>query len=348
MHTLIERIQHASAHQQPLQIRAGGSKDWYGNAPTGERLDVSGHSGIVEYEAPELVITAQAGTPLREIEAALAAHNQMLSFEPPHFGEHATLGGALACGLSGPRRTLTGSARDAVLGIQLIDGRGQLLNFGGKVIKNVAGYDVSRLMVGALGTLGVITQASLKVLPRPEMEVTLQFELDQAAAILRMNRLAGQPLPITAAAWIGGVMLLRLEGSAAGLHAPLAALGGEPHAHSQAFWLAAREQTAAFFAAPEPLWRLSLPSTAPPLDLPGKQAVTWSGAQRWLKSDAPAALIRSMVEAAGGHATLFRADDKSAGVFHPLPKPLLAIHQRLKQQFDPHGIFNRGRLYAEF
>lgn len=348
MHTLIERIQHASAHQQPLQIRAGGSKDWYGNAPTGELLDVSGHSGIVEYEAPELVITAQAGTPLREIEAALAAHNQMLSFEPPHFGEHATLGGALACGLSGPRRARTGSARDAVLGIQLIDGRGQLLNFGGKVIKNVAGYDVSRLMVGALGTLGVITQASLKVLPRPETEVTLQFELNQAAAITRMNQLAGQPLPITAAAWIGGVMLLRLEGSAAGLHAPLATLGGEPHAHSQAFWLAAREQTAAFFAAPEALWRLSLPSTTPPLDLPGKQAVTWGGAQRWLKSDAPAALIRSAVEAVGGHATLFRADDKPVGAFHPLPKPLLALHQRLKQQFDPHGIFNRGRLYAEF
>ena len=348
MHTLIERIQHASAHQQPLQIRAGGSKDWYGNTPTGELLDVSGHSGIVEYEAPELVITAQAGTPLREIEAALAAHNQMLSFEPPHFGEHATLGGALACGLSGPRRTLTGSARDAVLGIQLIDGRGQLLNFGGKVIKNVAGYDVSRLMVGALGTLGVITQASLKVLPRPEMEVTLQFELDQAAAILRMNQLAGRPLPITAAAWIGGVMLLRLEGSVAGLHAPLATLGGEPHAHSQAFWLAAREQTAAFFAAPEPLWRLSLPSTTPPLDLPGKQALTWGGAQRWLKSDAPADLIRSAVDAAGGHATLFRASDKSAGAFHPLPQPLLALHQRLKQQFDPYGIFNRGRLYAEF
>ncbi len=348
MHTLIERIQHASAHQQPLQIRAGGSKDWYGNTPTGELLDVSGHSGIVEYEAPELVITAQAGTPLREIEAALATHNQMLPFEPPHFGEHATLGGALACGLSGPRRTLTGSARDAVLGIQLIDGRGQLLNFGGKVIKNVAGYDVSRLMVGALGTLGVITQASLKVLPRPEMEVTLQFELDQAAAILRMNQLAGRPLPITAAAWIGGVMLLRLEGSVAGLHAPLATLGGEPHAHSQAFWLAAREQTAAFFAAPEPLWRLSLPSTTPPLDLPGKQALTWGGAQRWLKSDAPADLIRSAVDAAGGHATLFRASDKSAGAFHPLPQPLLALHQRLKQQFDPHGIFNRGRLYAEF
>jgi glycolate oxidase FAD binding subunit len=348
MHTLIERIQHASAHQQPLQIRAGGSKDWYGNAPTGERLDVSSHSGIVEYEAPELVITAQAGTPLREIEAALAAHNQMLSFEPPHFGEHATLGGALACGLSGPRRALTGSARDAVLGIQLIDGRGQLLNFGGKVIKNVAGYDVSRLMVGALGTLGVITQASLKVLPRPEMEVTLQFELDQAAAITRMNQLAGRPLPITAAAWIGGVMLLRLEGSAAGLRTPQATLGGELHANSAAFWLGAREQTAAFFTASEPLWRLSLPPTTSPLDLPGKQAVTWGGAQRWLKSDAPTALIRSAVEAAGGHATLFRADDKSAGAFHPLPQALLAIHQRLKQQFDPRGIFNRGRLYAEF
>ena len=348
MQAIIDQVHAAIAAQAPLQIRAGGSKDWYGNAPTGQLLDLSAHSGIVEYEPVELVLTAKAGTPLAEIEALLAANGQMLSFEPPHYGAHATLGGTLACGFAGPRRAFAGSARDALLGVQLLDGRGDVLNFGGKVIKNVAGYDVSRLMAGALGTLGVILQASLKVLPRPAQEVTLQFELDQDNAILRMNQLAGLPLPISAAAWVGGVMMLRLEGSAPGIHAAQVKLGGEVNPHGAAFWLAAREQTSALFGGDTPLWRLSVPATTPPIALPGKQAVTWGGAQRWLKSDAPAEHIRSAAAEAGGHATLFRAADKSAGVFQPLPKAMLALHQRLKQQFDPHGIFNRGRLYAEF
>ncbi|BBP05853.1 glycolate oxidase subunit GlcE [Sulfuriferula plumbiphila] len=348
MQAIIDKVHTAIAAQAPLQIRAGGSKDWYGNAPLGELLDISMHRGVVEYEPVELVLTAKAGTPLAEIEALLAANGQMLSFEPPHYGAHATLGGTLACGFSGPRRAHAGSARDALLGVQLLDGRGDVLNFGGKVIKNVAGYDVSRLMAGALGTLGVILQASLKVLPRPANEITLQFELDQGSAIARMNQLAGQALPISAAAWVGGVMMLRLEGSAAGIHAAQVKLGGEVNPHGAAFWLAAREQTAALFAGDMPLWRLSVPATTPPIALPGKQAVTWGGAQRWLKSDAPPGQIRSGAARAGGHATLFRAADKSAGVFQPLPKAMLALHQRLKQHFDPHGIFNRGRLYAEF
>ncbi|MHB1331752.1 MAG: glycolate oxidase subunit GlcE [Sulfuriferula sp.] len=348
MQAIIDQVHAAIADKTPLQIRAGGSKDWYGNTPSGELLDLSSHSGIVEYEPVELVLTAKAGTPLTEIETLLAAHGQMLSFEPPHYGERATLGGTLACGFSGPRRAFAGSARDVLLGVQLLDGRGDVLNFGGKVIKNVAGYDVSRLMAGALGTLGVMLQVSLKVLPRLAHEVTLQFELDQDNAIVRMNQLAGQPLPITAAAWIGGVMMLRLEGSEPGIHAAQAKLGGEVNPHGTAFWLAAREQTAALFGGDTLLWRLSVPAMTPPITLPGKQAVTWGGAQRWLKSDAPAAQIRSAAAEAGGHATLFRGADKSAGVFQPLPKAMLALHQRLKQQFDPHGIFNRGRLYAEF
>ncbi|MES2407123.1 MAG: glycolate oxidase subunit GlcE [Pseudomonadota bacterium] len=348
MQAIIDQVHAAIADKTPLQIRAGGSKDWYGNAPSGELLDLSSYSGIVEYEPVELVLTAKAGTPLTEIETLLAAHGQMLSFEPPHYGERATLGGTLACGFSGPRRAFAGSARDVLLGVQLLDGRCDVLNFGGKVIKNVAGYDVSRLMAGALGTLGVMLQASLKVLPRPAHEVTLQFELDQDNAIIRMNQLAGQPLPITAAAWIGGVMMLRLEGSEPGIHAAQVKLGGEVNPHGAAFWLAAREQTAALFGGDTPLWRLSVPAMTPPITLPGKQAVTWGGAQRWLKSDAPAEQIRSAAAEAGGHATLFRGADKSAGVFQPLPKAMLALHQRLKQQFDPHGIFNRGRLYAEF
>lgn len=348
MQAILDQAQAAIAARQALQIRAGGSKDWYGNPPGGEILDLSAHSGIVEYEPAELVLTARAGTPLTEIEAALAANNQMLGFEPPHFGVHATLGGTLACGFSGARRPYTGSARDAVLGVQLLDGRGDVLNFGGKVIKNVAGYDVSRLMVGALGTLGVILQASLKVLPRPAQEITLHFELDQASAIERMNQLAGQALPLSAAAWIGGVLMLRLSGSSAGVHAAQVRLGGEINIHGADFWLAAREQTTAFFGGDLPLWRLSVPAATPPLALPGKQAIGWGGAQRWLKSDGPAALIRNAVAAAGGHASLYRGGDRHSGVFQPLPAPLMVLHQRLKQQFDPHAIFNRGRLYSEF
>lgn len=346
MQEIMDKVHAAIGARQALQIRAGGSKDWYGNPPSGEILDLSAHRGIVEYEPAELVLTARAGTPLAEIEAALAANNQMLGFEPPHFGTHATLGGTLACGFSGPRRPYAGSARDAVLGVQVLDGRGDVLNFGGRVIKNVAGYDVSRLMVGALGTLGIILQASLKVLPRPAHEVTLHFELDQASAIVRMNQLAGQALPLSAAAWIGGVLMLRLSGSSAGVHAAQVRLGGEVNAHGEAFWLAAREQTTAFFGGYMPLWRLSVPATTPPIALPGKQAIGWGGAQRWLKSDAPAALIRSAAAEAGGHATLYRGGERCSGVFQPLPPALMTLHQRLKQHFDPHRIFNRGRLYA--
>ena len=350
MQALIEQVRAAIVSGQTLQIRGSGSKDWYGNPASGTILDLSSHSGIVDYEPAELVLTAKAGTPLAEIEATLAKNHQMLSFEPPHFGPQATLGGTLACGFSGARRPYSGSARDAVLGVQILDGRGDVLNFGGKVIKNVAGYDVSRLMIGALGTLGVILQASLKVLPRPSHNVTLEFELDQATSIIRMNQLAGQSLPLTAAAWLGGVMMIRLEGSAAAVRAAKNKLGGETHTYGDAFWLAAREQKGVFFSNELPLWRLSVPATSAPVILPGKQILTWGGAQRWLKSDAPVELVRAAIAQIGGHATLYRsgvrsAGEHSGGVFQPLAPPLMGIHQRLKLQFDPHGIFNRGRLY---
>lgn len=343
-----ERIRAAHAAKTPLRTRAGGSKDWYGGALHGEVIDLSSHRGIVNYEPGELVLTALAGTPLSEIEALLDRHGQVLAFEPPHFGPTATLGGTLACGFSGPRRPYAGSARDMVLGMKIIDGRGQYLGFGGQVMKNVAGYDVSRLMVGALGTLGVIVEASLKVLPKPETEQTLQFEMDEVHAIEAMNRWAGQPLPVSASAWIGGVLLVRLSGSETAVHAAHAKLGGEIREHGTLFWQSAREQTAGFFSSSGlPLWRLSVPSAALPLTLQGKQALTWGGAQRWLKSDSPAAEIRRITAAAGGHATLFRGKDKSSGVFHPLPEPLMKYHTRLKAQFDPAGILNPGRLYPD-
>lgn len=352
------------ATQLPLRIRAGGSKDFYGQSFEGEVLDVSGHRGIVSYEPGELVITARCGTPLAEIETLLDEHGQMLGFEPPRFslpsplgrgagGEGArvstsTLGGTLACGFSGPRRPYSGSARDFVLGMEILDGTGQHLKFGGQVIKNVAGYDASRLMVGALGTLGVLLQASLKVLPRPQSELTLQFELDEATALNRMNEWAGKPLPISASAWQSGVLFLRLSGANSTIMQAHVQLGGEPHLHGTEFWHLLRNHEAAFFNDDMPLWRLSLPATTPPLELDGKQLVSWGGAERWLKTNAGAAEIRARVSARGGHASQFSGSDKSAGVFQPLPSALMKYHQRLKKQFDPRGILNPGRMYRDF
>lgn len=344
--SLVEKIKHAAATRTPLRIRAGGTKDGYGRAVDGEVLDVSAEAGIVEYDPAELVLTARTATPLSAIETVLAQNRQMLAFEPPHFGAGATLGGTLACGFAGPARPYCGSARDSVLGVQLIDGTGEVLNFGGKVMKNVAGYDVSRLMVGALGTLGVLTQASVKVVPRPQAELTLQFELDEAAAITRMNQLAGLPLPLSAATWAGGLMLVRLSGVETAVHAAHAQLGGEVNVRGADYWLQAREHRSAFYADQLPLWRLSVPPAAPPLNLPGKTKIGWGGAQRWLKSDAPMELIRAAAVKAGGHATLFAGGDRIAEVFQPLPPVLLNLHRRLKQQFDPYGILNPGRMYS--
>ncbi len=360
---MLEFSERIRAAQTPLRIRAGGSKDFYGQSFDGEVLDMSGHTGIVSYEPGELVLTAKCGTTLTEIETLLDAHGQMLAFEPPrHFslsphpsplprgegGDEATLGGTLACNLSGPRRPYSGSARDFVLGMDILDGNGQLLKFGGQVIKNVAGYDASRLMVGALGTLGVLLQASLKVLPKPQSELTLQFELDEAAALAKINQWAGRPLPISASAWLSGTLFVRLSGANSAVMQAHAKLGGEPHLHGVEFWQHLRDHTAAFFQGDTPLWRLSLPATAPALSLSGKQLIHWGGAERWLKSDTPANEIRAAVIAHGGHATLFRGGDKNAGVFQPLPATMMKYHQRLKQQFDPRGILNRGRMYREF
>jgi glycolate oxidase FAD binding subunit len=341
MQEIAERLR---AAQGPVSIRAGGSKDWYGEIPSGEVLDVSANHGIVSYEPGELVLTAKCGTPLAEIDALLGQHGQMLAFEPPRFGTASTLGGTLACGFSGPRRPYSGSARDFVLGMEILDGNGQHLRFGGQVIKNVAGYDISRLMVGALGTLGVLLQASLKVLPKPQAEITLQFECGEAEAIRRMNEWAGRPLPLSATAWLSGVLSVRLSGAASSVTAAHSRLGGAMHEHGGDFWGGLRDQRAAFFRDHTPLWRLSLPSTTLPLDLPGKQFIDWGGAVRWLKSPMPAAEIRARATQLGGHATLY-SGDKSAGVFHPLPEALLKYQRRLKQQFDPRGILNPGRMY---
>ncbi|HEV7816769.1 MAG TPA: glycolate oxidase subunit GlcE [Janthinobacterium sp.] len=346
------RIQAATANKSPLRLRGGGSKDWYGQRLDGAILDTREYAGIVDYEPTELVVTARCGTPLAQLEAALAERRQMLAFEPPHFGPEATIGGAVASALAGPRRASAGSVRDFVLGAKLMDGGGELLNFGGQVMKNVAGYDVSRLLAGSLGTLGLIMEVSLKVLPLPVAEASLRFAAGEIQALTWLNEWAGQPLPLSASCWHGGVLTVRLSGAAAAVKAARARLGGEALAQEQAaaFWAGLREQEHAFFAGAAAIWRLSVPPAASAIILRGEQLIEWGGAQRWLKvgADADAAkaeAIRKTVAAAGGHATLFRGGDKDVGVFHPLAPAVAKIHQRLKLAFDPSGIFNPGRMY---
>jgi glycolate oxidase FAD binding subunit len=341
-----ERIRAAAAAGTPLRLRGGGTKDFYGDAGAGEILDTRPHAGIVAYEPTELYVTARCGTPLAELERALDEHHQMLAFEPPHFGDGATVGGMVAAGLSGPRRVQAGAVRDFVLGVEIIDGQAQVLRFGGRVMKNVAGYDVSRLMCGSLGTIGLITEVTLKVLPQPLAELSLRFELPQDAALRRLNEWAGRPLPISASAWQAGVLTIRLSGVFAGIASAREKLGGEPVADVEAreFWQALRDQTHPHFAPA--LWRLALPSTTPVLDLAGEQLVEWNGGLRWLRSDADPAQIRAAAAAAGGHATLFRVAGRSAGAFQPLTASLRGVHERIKRTFDPAGIFSPGRLYA--
>lgn len=346
----VDRVRAAAADGTALRLRGGGTKDFYGQSLQGEVLDTRPLAGVVSYEPSELVVTARAGTPLTELEELLAAKGQMLPFEPPHFGAPgaATVGGMVAAGLSGPARASVGAVRDYVLGAQLLNGRAELLTFGGQVMKNVAGYDVSRLLAGSLGTLGLIVQVSLKVLPRPVAETTLVFELDEAAALRQLNAWAGKPLPLNASCWHEGALAVRLRGAQAAIESARRTMGGKDLDAEQAtrLWSGLREQTSSFFTRDDgaALVRLSVPDTAPPLGL-GPTLIEWGGAQRWVRLP-----LRSAADLSGlaGHATLFRATDKSAGVFTPLAAPLDRITRELKQQFDPAGIFSRGRIYPDF
>lgn len=355
LQNIVERVRQAASAGTSLRIRGGGSKDFYGQSLQGEVLDTRPLQGIVSYEPSELVITVRAGTPLAEVEEVLAERGQYLAFEPPHFAQNgamATVGGMVAAGLNGPARASVGAVRDYVLGAQLLNGKAELLTFGGQVMKNVAGYDVSRLLAGSLGTLGLITEVSLKVLPRAVAEATLVFELDEASALKQLNAWGALPLPLNASCWHQGALMVRLRGAAAAIASAKKTMGGTVMDDGQAalLWNALREQTAPFFelAEGESLLRISVPDTAPPLNL-GPTLIEWHGAQRWLKLPLNAAPDRSgVLERTSGHATLFRGGDKSAGVFTPLAAPLDRITRELKQQFDPAGIFNRGRMYPDF
>ena len=345
---LSEQVTLAHTQAQPLRIVGGNSKSFLGNATDGDSLDVRAHTGIISYEPSELVITAKAGTPLREIEAALHEHSQWLAFEPPHFGADATLGGTIAAGLSGPARPWSGSARDFVLGVRCINGKGEILKFGGQVMKNVAGYDVSRLMVGAMGTLGVLLDISLKVLPTVEQSLTLQFELAENDLSAWLRQWSSTALPLTAACHHQDTLRLRLSGTPSSLDAAHALLGADARVSDDQFWNDLREHRLSFFESDKPLWRVSLQGGAQPLPLHGDCLYDWGGAQRWLLSDERATVVRAAVEACGGHATLFRQADLDAPVFHPLPTGLRDLQRRVKRAFDPAGILNPRRFSPDW
>lgn len=346
IHSLQDRLRAASAAGMPLRITGGGSKDFLGAPGSGDSLSTTALTGIVDYEPKELVLTVRAGTPLAEVERVLAEAGQMLPFEPPHFAPSATIGGTVATGLSGPRRAYTGAVRDFMLGVRILDGSGQDLSFGGRVIKNVAGYDLTRLMAGAMGTLGVLLEISFKVLPKPAAETTLCLESDAAAAIERMNLWAGSPLPLSATAWHDGRLHVRLSGTVAGVAAAAARIGGEQVGQADAFWQALREQTHAFFQSASSLVRVAVPATthANIRGASGEQWIDWGGAQRWLRDVEDIEALRESVSELGGHVTCFRNGPPGMRVFHPLPAALVALHQRLKRTFDPAGILNPGRL----
>ncbi|WP_421887697.1 glycolate oxidase subunit GlcE [Methylibium sp.] len=366
LRALVERVRAAQADGSALEIAGHGSKAFYGGPRHGEALHTTGLTGISSYEPTELVVSARAGTPIAELEAALAEQGQCLPFEPPRFriGSVAkgTVGGLVAAGLSGPSRASVGAVRDHVLGATLLNGRAEVLSFGGQVMKNVAGYDVSRLLCGSMGVLGIVLEVSLKVLPVQPATATLRFELDEAAALAQLNAWGGQPLPISASAWWSGMLLLRLRGARAAVNAAVDTLltkhrgEGVDDGMATPFWDGLRDHEDEFFIKARTavesntgaaLWRLSVPQTAAPVSLPGEQLIEWGGAQRWWCTAASAATVREAAQRAGGHATLFRGGDKAAGVFTPLSAPLTRIQRELKREFDPAGVFNRGRLYPD-
>lgn len=344
---LAATVASAAADKRPLYINGGGSKrHLVGRDCHAAELDISAHRGIVDYQPSELVLTARAGTPLVEILDTLKTHNQTLPFEPPLFNGQATLGGTLACNLSGPARPWAGSVRDLVLGVRLINGRGELLSFGGQVMKNVAGYDVSRLQAGALGTLGVLCEVSLKVLPLAERSLSLCYEASAAQAIDTMNRRAGQAGPLTGACWLDGRLYLRLSGAAAAVDHTARAWGGDRLPEDAAFWRGLREMELPYFQGPEALWRLSVNATAPIFETAAPTLLDWGGAQRWLRGEFELEALQGIAARAGGHASLFRGGDRN-GEVRPAPDPVTRrLQQRLKNTFDPLGILNPGRLYG--
>jgi len=340
---LVERVQDALGREAPLRIVGNDSKAFMGRCAVGEALSTTGHVGLVEYEPTELVIAARSGTTLAELDRLLEPNGQWLGCESPGFGG-ATIGGTLACNQSGPARPWLGSIRDHVLGIRLVNGRGEHLHFGGRVMKNVAGYDVTRLQAGAMGTLGLITEVTLRVLPRPERQATVALELDADEALEVMSHESRRGGPLSGACWVGGRLYLRYSGLDAAVTDRLQRRGGEPLRDGDSFWTMLREQQLDFFAGDEPLWRISGRSAAA-LGGDGPWLIDWGGAQRWLRGSRSWPELLSQAERMGGQLSLYRGGDREGEVLHPRTPAQKRLHLALKRAFDPRGIFNPGRLY---
>ena len=359
--TLQQTVLEACAQSRPLAIVGGGSKSFYGREIVGEPLSTQAYQGVVSYEPTELVLTVRAGTPLVDVISLLDEQGQMLGFEPPVYSVGTTIGGAIASGLSGPIRPFSGSARDFVLGMKVLTGDGKIMSFGGQVMKNVAGFDVSRLMVGALGTLGVILDISLKVLPKPFAQMTLRLDQpDAGEAITQMNHLCGKPWPISALAWLDGAVWLRLSGTSQGIAHAHHHIGGDKIDQEDEFWRALNQQTHSFFQQSGQLIRASVSPDLPAVFGDGAnvkafdQIIDWGGALRWVhrpdldeQEQRDQVQVVSTIEQCGGSATVFRGQDRQGDVFTQLSDAAMAIHKNLKNTFDPQGILNSGRLYAE-
>lgn len=347
---LHEKVLAALEHKQPLSIVGSGSKAFYGNATKGAELSTLAHTGIVAYEPSELVITVRTGTRLQDVNALLAANGQMLAFEPPCLNEKSTIGGVVAAGLSGPARPWLGGVRDHVLGTRVITGHGTVASFGGQVMKNVAGYDVPRLVAGSLGTLAIILDVSLKVVPRPHAETSLMLEMPESQALSLGLKLRHEAFPVTASCYFDGCFYVRLGGSSMAVKAAMQKIGGDYLPEPEQFWRALRNQTHEFFQQfDRPLWRLSFPPATGAISrLEGSNMIEWAGSQRWIYSNIPVNIIRSIAEKHKGHATLYRGRLPGVSTFHPQALPLLEMQKRIKQAMDPHGIFNPGRMNKDW
>lgn len=349
--TIQQQTQSAFENKTACRIVGANSKHFLGNESHGETISTKNHTGVISYDASELVMTVRSGTSLKEIKDILSANNQSLPFDPPTFSDYATIGGTIACNLSGPARPYTGAARDFVLGTRIINGKGEDCRFGGQVMKNVAGYDASRLMAGAYGTLGIILDISLKVLPITQTEVTIKIEQPVDDAIQTINQLSTKNLPISASCYFENHLYIRLNSSEQNTLAVSKNIcqqtTGSEIENSKAFWHSIREQEHEFFKTEKSIARISLPPTCNNIDFNGEQLIEWGGALRWLKSDLDIESIRNQVQELGGHVTAYKNFESSIEFFHPLEAGLKTLQQRLKQGFDPAGILNPGRLYKE-
>jgi len=344
----LDYVRQAVETEAPFNIKGNNTKAFLGSPEELPELIVASHCGVIDYEPTELVVTARTGTPINELKQILSAENQMMPFEPPVFGDNDTLGGVMACGLSGPRRMYAGSARDYVLGTRVINGRGENLRFGGEVMKNVAGYDVSRLQIGAMGTLGLLLDISMKVLPKPEVEMTILREHSISNDTSPLVSLARQPLPISATAILDKRCWLRLSGSAQSVQAAASLIGGTTVPDGDTLWYELSSLKHSFFKQPGDLWRISIADYAPALPISGEWLLEWGGAQRWLVTDASAEEVFSCCKDAGAHATRYRGNDSNSPGFQPLSGSVLNIHRRVRAAFDPSGLFNPGRYHSEF